>query len=171
MADLDTEPKRWNMLQVATGPSAFSHVINPSGSDFADATERTALLNVYGALLISDSTAPVLSLPTGTAVGSDSASGTVSTDEGNGTLYYYVSQNPTETAAVIRAGGDTQAVTTTGQQNVSVTGTLLPTTTYYFHYVHVDTAFNESNVVVSTSFTTAEGTGKRKLIMISGTQF
>jgi len=171
MADLDTEPKRWNMLQVATGPSAFSHVINPSGSDFTDATERTALLNVYGALLNSDSTAPVLSLPTGTAVGSDSASGTVSTDEGNGTLYYYVSQNPTETAAVIRAGGNTQAVTTTGQQNVSVTGTLLPTTTYYFHYVHVDTALNESNVVVSTSFTTAEGTGKRKLIMISGTQF
>jgi hypothetical protein len=166
---LDTESKRWNMMQLATGVSAWSHVINPSSSDFDDAVERTALLNVYGGLLVSDTTAPVLSSPTGTTVDSESATGTVSTDEDNGTLYYYASQNPSELAAAIKVSGENQAVTTTGVQNVSVSG-LLADTIYYLHYVQDDDATNESNVVVSTSFTTTSSS-KRKLIMISGTQF
>ncbi len=101
----------------------------------------------------ADATAPVLSLPTGTKTGSTTASGTVTTDEGNGTLYYYASTNSSETAATIKASGDSQAVSASGVQNVSFTG-LSPSTTYYAHYVQDDAATNESNAVSSTSFTT-----------------
>jgi len=100
----------------------------------------------------ADTTAPILSLPTGIQTGSTTASGTVTTDEGNGTLFYLATVNATETAATIKAGSS-QAVTTTGIQNVTVTG-LTPATTYFLHYVHDDAAANESNVVASASFTT-----------------
>ena len=100
----------------------------------------------------SDTTAPVLSSPTGTKTGSTTASGSVSTDEANGTLYYLASGNATETAATIKTGSS-QAVTATGVQNVSFTG-LTPSTLYYAHYVHDDAASNESNAQSSASFTT-----------------
>ncbi len=101
---------------------------------------------------VADTTAPVLSSPTGTKTGSTTASGTVSTDEGNGTLYFIATINATETAATIKAGSS-QAVSATGIQNVSFTG-LTASTTYYAHYVQDDAATNTSNVVNSASFTT-----------------
>ncbi len=102
----------------------------------------------------ADTTAPVLSSPTGTKTGSTTGSGTVSTDEGNGTLYYYASTNSTETAATIKASGESQAVTATGVQNVTFSG-LSPSTSYFAHYVQDDTSSNESNVVSSSpAFTT-----------------
>jgi len=104
-----------------------------------------------GALAV-DTTPPVLTLPTGTQTGSTTASGTVTTDEGNGTLFYLATVNATETAATIKAGSS-QAVSAIGVQNVTVTG-LTPATTYFLHYVHDDAATNESNVVTSASFTT-----------------
>jgi len=100
----------------------------------------------------SDVTAPILSSPTGTKTGSTTADGTVSTDEGNGTLYFTATTNATETAATIKTGSS-QAVSTTGVQNVSFTS-LSPSTTYYAHYVHDDAASNESNTQHSASFTT-----------------
>lgn len=100
-----------------------------------------------------DSTAPVLSSPTGTQTGSTSASGTVSTDEGNGTLYYYASTNSTEDIATVKASGSSQAVSSTGVQNVTFSG-LSAGTTYYAHYVHTDAAGNDSSRVSSSSFTT-----------------
>jgi len=100
----------------------------------------------------ADTTAPILTLPTGIQTGSTTASGTVTTDEGNGTLFYLATVNATETAATIKAGSS-QSVTTTGIQNVTVTG-LTAATTYFLHYVHDDAAANESNVVASASFTT-----------------
>jgi Concanavalin A-like lectin/glucanases superfamily len=93
---------------------------------------------------------PVLSSPTGTQTGSTTASGTVSTDQGNGTLFFIATVNSSETAATIKAG-NSQAVTTSGIQNVSVSG-LTPSTTYFMHYVHDNGS--ESNVVTSASFTT-----------------
>ena len=104
---------------------------------------------------VVDETAPVLSSPTGTETGETAASGTVTTDEGNGTLYYYASTNSSETAAVIKASGNSQVVNSTGVQNVSFTG-LTQATTYYAHYVQDDAASNESNVVSSASFTTED---------------
>lgn len=104
----------------------------------------------------SDTAAPVLSAPTATTTGSTTASGSVTTDEANGTLYFYASANAAETAATIKTSDSSQAVSATGAQAVSFTG-LTPSTVYYAHYVHVDaaTAANESNVVSSAQFTTA----------------
>ena len=53
---LDTEAKRWSMLRHING---YSHVINPSGSDFDSQVERLTLLNVYGASLAPARTASV----------------------------------------------------------------------------------------------------------------
>lgn len=100
----------------------------------------------------SDTTAPVLTSPTGTATGETTASGTVSTDEANGTLYYLATTNSTESAATVK-GGSSQAVTATGSQSVSVTG-LTAGTGYYLHYVHRDAAGNDSTVASSALFTT-----------------
>lgn len=100
-----------------------------------------------------DTTAPIISSPTGVQTGDTTASGTVSTDEGNGTLYYYTSTNSSETAATIKASGSSQAVSAAGTQNVTVTG-LTDSTAYYLHYAQDDGATNESNVVSSTQFTT-----------------
>jgi len=146
---IDTEAKRWSMLQSAT-PS-YATLINPSGSGFDSAIERLTLLKLYGG--VADLTAPVLSLPTGTKTGSTTATGTVSTDEGAGTLYYYASTSSSETAATIKASGSSQAVSASGSQAVSFTG-LTVSTTYYAHYAQDDASSNESNVVSSSSFTT-----------------
>lgn len=102
---------------------------------------------------VGDTTAPTLTSPTGTQTGSTTASGTVSTDEANGTLYYLASTNATETAATVKAASS-QTVTATGSQAVSLTG-LTASTTYYLHYCHRDAAGNDSTVANSTSFTTA----------------
>ena len=101
-----------------------------------------------------DATAPVLSNATGISTGQTTATGTVDTDEGNGTLYFLATVNVSESAATIKTGGS-QSVTTTGTQNVSFTG-LTASTDYYAHYVHDDSSTNESNVVSSASFTTDE---------------
>lgn len=100
-----------------------------------------------------DSTAPILSSPTGAQTGSSTASGSVSTNEANGLLYRYASTNSTETAATIKAANLTTTVSATGVQNVTFSG-LSAQTTYYAHFVHRDAAGNDSAVASSTSFTT-----------------
>lgn len=100
----------------------------------------------------ADTQAPTLTSPTGTATGATSASGTVSTNEGNGTLYWLASTSATATAAAVKAGSS-QAVSATGSQSVTVSG-LTASTAYYMHYLHRDTAGNDSAVSTSASFTT-----------------
>ena len=51
------------------------------------------------------------------------------------------------------SAGNTQTVSATGSQIVSVTG-LSAATSYYIHFLHVDAASNESNVSTSAQFTT-----------------
>ena len=104
---------------------------------------------------ITRSAVPTLTSPTGTQTGSSTASGTVSTDTGAGTLYYYASINATETVATIKASGASQAVSATGSQSVSFTG-LSASTTYYAHYVH-NAAGGDSAASNSASFTTTAG--------------
>lgn len=100
-----------------------------------------------------DTTAPTLSSPTGTKTGSTTATGSVSTNEANGTLYRLASVNAVESAATVKAANLTQAVTAAGVQNGSFTG--LPAgATLYAHYVHRDAAGNDSAVASSASFTT-----------------
>ena len=111
-----------------------------------------------------DVTAPVLSSPTGVATGATSANGTVSTDEGNGTLWWVTTQSATgPSVAQVQAGQDhtgaaadangSQSVSFTGVQNISATG-LTGSTAYYHHYQQEDAATNDSTVVTSAQFTT-----------------
>lgn len=121
--------------------------INAIGKDIFNTQANT--------ISAADTTAPILSSPTGTKTGSTTASGTVSTDEAAGTLYRLASTNATETAATIKAANLTSAVTATGVQNVTFSG-LAPNTLYYAHYVQDDAAstVNTSGVVNSAGFTT-----------------
>ena len=112
----------------------------------------------------ADVTAPVLTSPTDTADGPTTATGSVSTDEGNGTLYWVASTSATApSAAQVKAGLDhtgaaaadsgSQAVTTTGVQNITVDG-LASSTAYTIHYMHEDAATNQSAVVSGDGMTT-----------------
>lgn len=103
---------------------------------------------------VGDTTAPILSAPTATQTGANTASGSVTTDEANGTLYRLASVNAVESAATVKAAALTTTVTATGAQAVSFAG-LAAATVYYAHYVHRDTAGNDSLVSSSASFVTA----------------
>lgn len=103
----------------------------------------------------SDTTPPSLTSPTASATGATTASGSVSTTEGNGTLYYLASANASESTATVKAGSS-QAVSASGVQNVTVTG-LTASTSYYLHFVHRDAAGNDSTVATSAQFTTSAG--------------
>lgn len=100
-----------------------------------------------------DTTKPILSSPTGTQTGTTTASGTVSTDEANGTLYCLTNTAATSTDDAIKAGAS-QAITAAGVKNFAITG-LTANTTYYNHYLHRDNAGNDSIAAHSAAFTTA----------------
>lgn len=97
--------------------------------------------------------APILSAATGSAIGSTSASGSVTTDKVGGTLRRVTTTNSTESAATIKAGAS-QSVTSIGVQSFTASG-LLPSTTYRHHLVHVDALGVDSNVISTAPFTTA----------------
>lgn len=113
----------------------------------------------------ADTTAPVLTTPTGTATGSSTATVGATTDEGNGTMYAVVTTSATQpSVAQLKAGqdhtgaaaawGGSVAVSSTGAKTLNATG-LTASTTYYGHVVHTDAATNDSNRVSSSSFTTS----------------
>lgn len=114
----------------------------------------------------ADITAPTLSNPIDTADGETAGTGSVDTNEGNGTLYFVVTQSATSpSSAQVKAGqnhtGSTaddsgsQSVSSTGTQNISggFTG-LTSSTTYYTHYMHEDASTNQSPVLSADGFTT-----------------
>ena len=147
---LAANPGEFALGKIASGSSTqLDFTITPSGSWQGGVL---ALVPTVGA----DTTPPTLTTPTGTQTGATTATGTVSTDEGNGTLYRLASTNATETAATVVAAALSQAVTATGVQNVTFSG-LTSSTTYYAHYVQDDAAANRSARVSSSSFTTAVG--------------
>ena len=119
----------------------------------------------------ADVTAPTLSSPTDAANGSSAATGSVSTNEGNGTLYWVVSTSGTApSAAQVKAGQmhTGAAAADSGSQSVSGTGvqTLSPapsgltaSTAYTIHFMHEDAAANQSSVASGDGFTTAAPSG------------
>lgn len=114
-----------------------------------------------------DVTPPNLTSPTGTG-GTLTCSGSVSTDEGNGSLYAVVTGSATApTAAQVKLGQDhtgSAALRAVGPQSVSATGVQsigsgsCTAGTRYFHYMHEDAAANQSAVVSSSSFTVSAAT-------------
>lgn len=151
----------------STYSSAGQPALHVFGEGVGGGVEEAALDNFQiHSLEAPDETPPTLSSASASATGQTTGSGSVSTDEGNGTLYWVVTTSSTSpSAAQVQAGqthtGSTavdsgsQAVSGTGVQNVSggFTG-LTASTTYYAHYCHVDAAANESSVATSSSFTT-----------------
>lgn len=99
-----------------------------------------------------DVTAPVLSSPSGTSAGLYSATGSVTTDTGEGVLYYLANTSPAATSAEVKAGSS-QPVTATGVQSINLTG-LSASTGYYVHYLHTDASANDSAVATSAQFFT-----------------
>lgn len=119
----------------------------------AAANDSAVATSVQFTTSAADSTPPTLTGPTATSTGQTTATGTVSTNEANGTLYWLASANSSETAATVKAGSS-QAVSATGTQSVSLSG-LTAATAYYLHYVHRDAAGNDSAVSTSAQFTTS----------------
>lgn len=114
----------------------------------------------------TDTTAPVLSSPTGSVTTPTTATVGATTDEGNGTMYAVVTTSATQpSVAQIKAGQDhtsaaaawagSQAVASAGAKTLNATG-LAQNTTFYAHLVHTDAAANDSNRVSSASFTTGQ---------------
>lgn len=114
-----------------------------------------------------DVTPPTLTSSTGTG-GVGVCSGSVSTDEGNGTLYAVATASATApSAAQVKAGQDhtgaaalrvvSQAVSATGVQTIVSGG--VTAGTRYMHYMHEDAATNQSSVSSSASFTVTAGGG------------
>lgn len=138
-----------------------------------DSTVATSALFTTDA---TDLTAPSLTSPTGTQTGSTAANGSVTTDEGNGTLYAVVTTSATKpSVAQIQAGQNhtgaaaayatSQSVNATGVQNVGATG-LSPSTGYYWHYQQQDAATNDSTVATSAQFTTSSAAVKGATITL-----
>ena len=111
-----------------------------------------------------DTTAPTLTSPTSASTGTTTGQGTVTTDEGNGTMYAVVSTSATPpSVAQIQAGNDSsgsaaawsgnQAIGSTGVKTFNSTG-LTASTAYYYHFQHTDAAANDSTVSTSAQFTT-----------------
>lgn len=106
-----------------------------------------------------DTTAPTLSSPTAAKNGQTAMTGSVSTNEANGTLYRYISTSATPpSAANLKAGtgavaSGSQAVSSTGAQNVTASG-LTADTAYYTYFLHRDAAGNDSAIAAAAAFTT-----------------
>ena len=113
-----------------------------------------------------DTTAPTLTSATGSGTGATTASGGVTTDEANGTLYAVCQLNATgaPSAAQIRAGQNgagaaapyatSQSISSTGAKTFNATG-LTASTSYKWYFTHRDASNNDSSVVSSSSFSTS----------------
>ncbi len=124
---------------------------------FAILTNGSSIVVVRGNIAI-DTRPPVLSSPSGSATGPDTASGSVSTNEARGTLYGAVfAAAATPLTAEIKAGtgalyATSKAVTATGAQAFTADG-LPASTSGKWHYVQND-GFNDSAIATSASFST-----------------
>lgn len=101
---------------------------------------------------VGGATAPTLTTPTASATSPTTSTGSVSTDQADGTLYWLTNTSSTATATAVKAGSS-QAVTATGTQTTASSG-LTTSTTYYTHFLHRNTGGLDSAVVTSASFTT-----------------
>lgn len=143
------------------GVALFAVFIGVSPTELADfiaanGTGTTEADKVFSALLTEsggDTTAPTLSSPTAAQTGATTYSGSVSTNEANGTLYYLPSTLASATATAVKAGNSV-AVTAIGTKSITGSG-LSPSTGYYLHFLHRDAAGNDSAISTSAQFTTA----------------
>ena len=164
LAISSTGAKTINATGLTASTSYFAHLMHED----AATNQSTVVSSVQFTTTAADTIAPNLTSPTGTQTGSTTASGSVTTDEGNGTLFAVVSTSGTPpSVAQIQAGNDSTgsaaafalgsgsgvAVPVSGVRNVTATG-LTPSTAYFWHYQQQDASGNDSTVVSSATFTT-----------------
>lgn len=122
---------------------------------------------------VVDIIAPVLSMPSGSPSTATSISGTVMTDEGNGTLYHYFSQSATPPSiANLKAGtgadaAGSQTITAAGMPTVVESG-LVEDNTYYIHFLHTDAAGNDSNIATTAGILLTLALPVPTLTLLSG---
>ena len=115
---------------------------------------------VSSAFTTTDVTAPTLSSPSVITIGSTSAVLNVTTNEPDGTLYWFISTSATPpTVAALKAGTGAvafgnQAVSAIGVQSVTASP-LSATTTYYAYLLQTNAASANSAIAATGSFTTA----------------
>lgn len=116
-----------------------------------------------------DSVAPTVSSVSGTPTSSTTADLSASTDEGDGTLYWFVDTSatpPSSTNLKAGTGADYSAnagVIASGAQSDSATG-LTASTGYYLHVMQTDSSTNDSSIVTSAQFTTDAGGGSAYIL-------
>lgn len=116
--------------------------------------------NIIGAAFTTlDTTAPILTSPTGVATGPTTATGVVTTDSGDGTAWRYTSLSgtpPSQGDLVDGTGAEvhvTATVSSPGVINFLNLSALTAGQTYWNHYLHRDSNNNYSLIVSSDSFT------------------
>lgn len=135
------------------GPLQASDMILIERGGLAYRSTLAAVATLLGSA--ADTTAPTLSSATAAANGPNAATGSVTTNEGNGTLFSIASANASETSAAVIAAGIQQAITSAGAKTVAVSG-LAANTTYRLHHAHRDQYNNvAANATSSATFTTA----------------
>lgn len=134
---------------------------NTEGSAFEDS-------NTITIVDAGDTMPPTLSLPLDVANFATAATGGVTTDEGNGTLYWVVSTaSNAPSKAQVKAGQmhTGAAAADDGSQSVSGSGAqvlspapsgLTAETQYYIHFMHEDAEGNQSDVVSGDGFITTQ---------------
>jgi hypothetical protein len=144
-----------------TTPQTASFTLRETLADSPNSPRDTALSIEVTAVVVGDTTAPVLSSPAGTATGQTTATISVNSNEANGTLYWAVTTSatpPGDESAIMAGTGAaafaSQEVNATGAQNFTATG-LAASTTCYPHFVQRDEAGNYSSIVSGAGFTTA----------------
>lgn len=144
-----------------------THFVLQTNSILSDAEVDALRVDWFTELFetTSDTTAPTLTSPTGTG-GTLTCSGSVSTNEANGTLYCVFTASATSpSAAQVKLGQDhtgaaalratSQAVSSTGVQSIG--SGAITAGTRYAHFMHEDAATNQSTVATSSSFVVASG--------------
>lgn len=136
---------------LTAGQSYYLHFTHEDLDTNESAVVTSAQFTMTGG---GDVTAPVISNEASAAVSDVAASVSIDTDEANGFIHTLVSIDAVELLADIVANGVAFDVTATGTQALPNATGLTADTTYYAHYVHRDDAGNDSNVIVSPTFTT-----------------
>ena len=161
-----TGAKNLNATGLTASTHYYPHFVHTDAATNNSAVSTSATGDTTSA---ADTTAPTLTSPDFSATGSTTGSATVSTNEGNGTLYVVVTLSATApSVAQVKAGqthtgsaapfAANQAVGSTGTKSFTVTG-LTAATQYYAHFVHTDAAGNNSTVSSDTSGDTTTGGG------------
>ncbi len=131
----------------------YGYLLHNDGSNDSNIAET-------GAFTTADVTAPVLSSPSTSDVQSTTVDINVTTDEDNGTLYWYISASATPPSIADHKDGTgavafgNQSVSGTGAQLVNNAGALSASTSYYAHLLQTDAASNDSNQATTAQFTT-----------------